>query len=91
MRDATEHGNVCAQFDKITNTIHGSDDCLYLNVYTESLENEIPLPVMVWIHGGAFLFGSGNEDLYGPDYLLKRKIVLVTMNYRLDVLGSKTN
>ncbi|XP_043467668.1 esterase B1-like isoform X2 [Leptopilina heterotoma] len=87
VRDAIEHGNVCAQFDKITNSIHGSDDCLYLNVYTESVENEIPLPVMVWIHGGAFLFGSGNEDLYGPDYLLKRKIVLVTMNYRLDVLG----
>lgn len=42
---------------------------------------------MVWIHGGAFLFGSGNDDLYGPDYLLKRKIVLVTINYRLDVLG----
>lgn len=87
VRDAFEYGNVCSQIDKITSSVIGSDDCLYLNVYTGSLENENPRPVMFWIHGGAFLFGSGNDDLYGPDYLVKRKVVLVTLNYRLDVLG----
>lgn len=44
-------------------------------------------PVMVWIHGGAFAFGSGNDDIYGPDYLIEHNIVLVTMNYRLGPIG----
>lgn len=47
------------------------------------------LPVMVFIHGGSFVFGSGNgeTDLYGPNYLLDRDVVLVTLNYRLAALG----
>lgn len=46
-------------------------------------------PVMVWIHGGAFMMGSGNgdTDFYGPEYFLDKDIVLVTINYRLDVFG----
>ena len=49
-----------------------------------------PLPVMVWIHGGAFYMGSGNgvTDMFGPGYLLDRDIVLVTLNYRLGPLGA---
>lgn len=46
-----------------------------------------PLPVMVWIHGGAFKMGSANEDIYGPDYLLQKNMVFVSMNYRLGALG----
>ncbi|KAB0804411.1 hypothetical protein PPYR_01381 [Photinus pyralis] len=42
---------------------------------------------MCWIHGGGFLSGSGNSDWYGPDYLLKENVVLVTINYRLGILG----
>lgn len=44
---------------------------------------------MVWIHGGAFMMGSGNgdTDFYGPEYLLDKDIVLVTINYRLDIFG----
>lgn len=42
---------------------------------------------MVWLHGGAFSFGSGNSFLYGPDYLVPEGIVLVTFNYRLGPLG----
>lgn len=42
---------------------------------------------MVWIHGGAFSFGSGNSFLYGPDYLVPEGVVLVTFNYRLGPLG----
>ena len=50
-------------------------------------------PVMVWIHGGAFIWGSGNgqDDLYGPHYLLDRDIVLVTFNYRLGPFGKSLN
>lgn len=42
---------------------------------------------MVWIHGGAFTFGSGNSFLYGPDFLVAEGVVLVTLNYRLGPLG----
>ncbi|XP_049948016.1 juvenile hormone esterase-like [Schistocerca serialis cubense] len=50
-------------------------------------ENAQLIPVMVWIHGGAFLLGSGNTELYGPDYLMEHDVLLVTFNYRLGVLG----
>ncbi|XP_063916524.1 juvenile hormone esterase-like isoform X2 [Zophobas morio] len=44
-------------------------------------------PVLFWIHGGGFVFGSGNEDLYGPEFLITEDVVLVTINYRLGLLG----
>lgn len=44
---------------------------------------------MVWIHGGAFLRGSSNENWYGPDYLLQKDIVFISFNYRLGALGKK--
>jgi len=44
-------------------------------------------PVMVWIHGGGFYAGSGDASFYGPDYIVQKDIVLVTLNYRLGVLG----
>lgn len=42
---------------------------------------------MVWIHGGCFVVGDGNEHRYGPDYFMRKDVVLVTINYRLGVLG----
>lgn len=42
---------------------------------------------MVFIHGGGFIWGSGNDDNYGPDFLVEQDVVLVTINYRLDVFG----
>uniref|UniRef100_A0A0C9QW59 Carboxylic ester hydrolase n=1 Tax=Fopius arisanus TaxID=64838 RepID=A0A0C9QW59_9HYME len=87
VREATSFGDNCAHIDLITYSIVGSDDCLYLNVYTPSIHPEIPKAVMVWIHGGGFIFGSGDDTLYGPDYLIEKDIVLVTINYRLGVLG----
>ncbi|GLG95970.1 Carboxylic ester hydrolase [Gryllus bimaculatus] len=50
-------------------------------------QNTLLKPVMVWIHGGGFTHGSGNPDIYGPDYLVDRDVVLVTINYRVGVLG----
>lgn len=64
-----------------------SEDCLYLNVYSPDIKPTSPIPVMVWIHGGGFIWGSGNDDLYGPEYLVKHEVVLVTFNYRLEALG----
>lgn len=42
---------------------------------------------MFWIHGGAFIGGSSNDDLFGPDFLIDKRTILVTFNYRLGVLG----
>ncbi|XP_061714552.1 juvenile hormone esterase-like [Cydia pomonella] len=88
VRSATEFGPICFQVDPLMDpTPKGSEDCLYLNVYTPDLEPAEPLPVMVWIHGGGFTFGSGNDDYYGPEFLVRHDVVLVTFNYRLEVLG----
>lgn len=43
--------------------------------------------VMFWIHGGGFYLGSGNAEVYGPDYLVAEDVLLVTINYRLGALG----
>jgi len=43
---------------------------------------------MVWIHGGGFHTGSGDATFYGPDFFIQKDIVLVTLNYRLGVLGT---
>lgn len=45
---------------------------------------------MVFIHGGAFNFGSGSLDEYSPDYLLDENVIVVTFNYRLNILGDKS-
>lgn len=63
-----------------------SEDCLYLNVWAPA-ESEEPLPVMVWIHGGALTRGSGAISTYDGSRLAQKGVVLVTINYRLGVLG----
>jgi len=62
-----------------------SEDCLRLNVFSPNLNSDSKRPVMVWIHGGALRYGSG--DPYLPDGFLKEGQVLVTINYRLGELG----
>ncbi|XP_063227940.1 acetylcholinesterase-like [Bacillus rossius redtenbacheri] len=65
----------------------GDEDCLFLNVYTPQWPAKELRPVMVWVHGGGFVMGSGNTDFYGPDFLVAEDVVLVTFNYRLGALG----
>jgi len=65
----------------------GGEDCLYLNVYSKNTDVSAEQPVIVFLHGGAFVVGSGEAMLYGPQVLLDRDVVLVTVNYRLGVLG----
>lgn len=63
-----------------------SEDCLKLNVYSHNLTGESP--VMVYIHGGANVLGSGHSEYEaGPQYLLDHDVVLVAFNYRLGALG----
>jgi para-nitrobenzyl esterase len=66
---------------------NGSEDCLYLNVITPAWPASQPLPVMVWIHGGANLGGSGSGDLYTAGTLTAHGVLIVTINYRLGVFG----
>nr|AJP62547.1 carboxylesterase [Oxya chinensis] len=90
VRDATKEGNVAPQLSETTRQYMGDEDCLFLNVYTPQMPSESEggvKPVMVWIHGGGYTVGSGNSDMYGPDYLLNHDVVVVTLNYRLGVLG----
>lgn len=63
-----------------------SEDCLSLNVWAPEEANE-PLPVMVWIHGGAFTMGSGGSPMYDGKTFARQNIVLVSINYRLGALG----
>lgn len=70
-----------------TKAILGQEDCLYLNVYTPDLAPKEAFPVMVWIHGGGYISGYGNDSLYGPEFLVKKDVILVTLNYRVGILG----
>ncbi|CAB3260354.1 unnamed protein product [Arctia plantaginis] len=69
---------------------HGNEDCLYLNVYTPKLPltGSTLLPVMVLFHGGGFIAGDGTDvSAHGPDFLIDREVVIVSLNYRLGILG----
>lgn len=64
-----------------------SEDCLYLNVWTPAKRPDEKLPVMVWIHGGGFNFGSASLPEYNGGNLAKKGVIVVTLNYRLGPLG----
>ena len=64
-----------------------SEDCLYLNVWTPSTSSRRRLPVLVWIPGGGFVSGSGSVALYDGAALASHGIIVVTINYRLGILG----
>lgn len=88
VRDATRFGGSAPQ-----NTIpmmevgEQSEDCLYLNVWTPQPDQQ-KRPVMMWIHGGAFVIGSGAQREYdGTQLALRGEVVVVTVNYRLGALG----
>ena len=67
-------------------SISGSEDCLYLDIYSPSKTSEQLLPVMFWIHGGGNT--SGLKDLYDFTKLVKKhNVIVVTINYRLGPLG----
>ncbi|XP_069694786.1 carboxylic ester hydrolase-like [Periplaneta americana] len=85
MLDATRPGEKCVQKNNVTNKeVIGKEDCLYINVFTQRIT--FPLnDVMVYIHGGGWVSGSGVDK--DPRNLLDKDIVLVTFNYRLGPLG----
>jgi para-nitrobenzyl esterase len=91
VREATRFGAACIQPTSHVQSIYSSDlgrtseDCLTLNVWTPSTTGKAP--VMVWIHGGALVAGSSKEPLYDGARLAREGVVVVSINYRLGVLG----
>lgn len=66
----------------------GHIQCLALNVYVpNNLQSQIRLPVMVYIHGGAFVEGSGTDPLGSPKYLIQKDVIVVYINYRVGMYG----
>ena len=58
-----------------------------INIYTKNVKPGKAYPVMVWIHGGGYQCGSSKTDLYGPDFLLQKDVIVVSFNYRLAAFG----
>ncbi|MBK7949682.1 MAG: carboxylesterase/lipase family protein [Deltaproteobacteria bacterium] len=96
VRDARDYAPSAPQIGPVNRIIRGligaagsrqSQDCLYLNVWTPKCDGA-RRPVMVWLHGGAFILGSGSTSLYSGEQLATRgDVVVVTLNYRLGALG----
>ncbi|CAG2171254.1 unnamed protein product, partial [Oppiella nova] len=92
--EAFQWPNACYQSDvelPLMQNKNRSEDCLYLNVFTPARNGSADAlrPVMVWIHGGAFIIGSTSEIQYNPLVLTARgDVVIVSINYRLGALGT---
>lgn len=91
VRDATRFGPACIQPGYRPGSIYAdvrapmSEDCLSLNIW--SPEDARDAPVMVWIHGGSLVRGASSEAFFDGAQLARRGIVVVSINYRLGVLG----
>jgi para-nitrobenzyl esterase len=88
---AVEFGPACPQAPSATGSVYAqeparmSEDCLFLNVWRPAAA--VKAPVMVWLHGGALRRGDPASGLYDGQNLARRGVVIVTVNYRLGVLG----
>merc|ERR1711865_555789 len=91
---ASEYSDICLQVVRDPNdvlhptaSVHGSEDCLHLNVYTPR-HGRKPMPVMLWIHGGDLTQGSAMNPLFNGSHLAaSQRVVVVAINYRLNALG----
>jgi para-nitrobenzyl esterase len=89
VRDAQAFGSDCMQnrvgWDDTQTKLPVSEDCLTLNVWTPASASKAP--VMVWIHGGGYVMGSGSQPVFDGAALARRGVVVVTFNYRLGRFG----
>merc|ERR1712179_626757 len=84
--DCSKAGPMCLQTDPSTpDTTVGSEDCLSMNIYTTSTDKEANMPVIVFLHGGGMILGTG--EYYEGHFLVDHGVISITMNYRLDILG----
>ena len=88
-KDATQYGPTCWQgtaFGPVDNS-QASEDCLTLNVWTGAQSTQEKRPVMVWLHGGGFQFGTSGDPRWEGGNLARKGAVVVSVNYRLGVFG----
>ena len=91
VRSAEQLGKNCVQ-DQVYSDINAfaagiSEDCLYLNVWTQTTNATANRPVMVWIHGGGYTAGFGGEERHNGSRLAQKGAVVVTLNYRMGPFG----
>jgi para-nitrobenzyl esterase len=101
VRHANKYGNVCMQNPQKPGSFYQiefyeqpepvSEDCLYLNVWTAASSATEKRPVMLWIHGGGYVEGSGSLPSFNGENLARKGVVLVTINYRLGIFGFFTH
>lgn len=92
VRNAFKYGTACIQPPGMSAANGGepgplSEDCLYLNIWTPKADPSAKLPVMVWIHGGSYVFGAGGLEIYDGTPLASKGAVVVNLNYRVGQLG----
>ncbi|CAG7734492.1 unnamed protein product, partial [Allacma fusca] len=85
--DGSNYGPWCPQVDLFTEEISGEEDCLFLNVFVpkKAYDQNEKLPVIFNIHGGGFALGDAQK--LSPHYFMDEDVVIVTINYRLEILG----
>jgi para-nitrobenzyl esterase len=91
-RDALECGAPCLQNNRDPimwiDPVPGSENCLYLNIWTPAVDPHARKPVIVWFHGGGYTSGSGGLPIYDGGTLAQRAdVVVVTVNHRLNIFG----
>ncbi|UYV65859.1 BCHE [Cordylochernes scorpioides] len=91
-----QHHSIVEDYIKDSNGVYEeaeeSEDCLYLNIWTPKSSRKQKKAVMFWIHGGGFIYGSGNSPLYNGSMLSALgDVVVVTSNYRLGIMGFFTS
>lgn len=89
VKDVTLEPNDCPQFKVNATSFRGSEDCLYLHVWQpDNVPIGTLLPVMFWIYGGAYVFGTSDKGSYdGANLANDLNVVVVAANYRLGILG----
>ncbi len=91
VRRTEDWGPRCMQSDRLGNidslNRRMEEDCLYLNVWTPAKSANEKLPVMVWVYGGSNLVGAGSQPEFDGSNLARKGVVVVTINYRLDIFG----
>ena len=90
VREADKFGFDCVQnkpgWDNTQSSLPTNEDCLTLNVWAPAAGAK-KAPVMVWIHGGGLVMGSGSQPIFDGAKLAQRGVVVVTFNYRLGRFG----